>query len=170
MIWFLSVSLLTHSPRCVWKWISFTVPSPPPPSYFGLIGFFCLLAGGSPVHLIPRPASLSLIDPLWEKQQASYTKSFKSFQIVIELVYALGQIWNCSPLSWGASTSCRKVNLGHFPIPCMMSNCSCEWIQIKAGCKCGASQSSEPVTRVGLCVRPASWASCLQGLTTCILS
>lgn len=144
MNWFLSVSFLTHSFICAWKGVLFPLPPPPPPFYSGLIRFFYLLSVSSrPVYLITRAMSLSLIDPLWEEQETLYTKSLKSFQIETELIYIPGEIWNWSVLSWGPSTSCRKVNSGHFPIPCMTSNCSCEWIQIKAWGKCGADHSSE---------------------------
>ena len=146
MTWFLSVFLLTQSFSCE----SCSQCHSPPPFYLELIRFFCLLSVSSPVYLITRPGSLMLIDPLWEKQETLYTKSFKSSQIKTELIYTSGEIWNWSLLSWGSSTSCRKVNLGHFLIPCMMSNCSCEWIQIKAWRKCRASQSSERVLHLRL--------------------
>lgn len=125
MTWFLLVFFLTHS---FWKWVLFTVALPSP-FYSELIRFFSV---SRPVYLMTQPRCLMLIDPLWEKQETLYTKSFKSSQIKTELIYISGEIWNCSLLSWGPFASCRKVNLGHFPIPCMMSSCSCEWIQIKA--------------------------------------
>lgn len=145
---FLSVSFLTHSFICAWKGVLFPLPPPPPPFHSGLIRSPYLLAvSSSPAYLITRAASPSLIDPLWEEQETLYTKSFKSFQIKTELIYISGEIWNWSLPYWGPSTSCRKVNLGHFPIPCMTSDCSCEWAQRKAWCKCGANQSPERVTR-----------------------
>ena len=112
MTWFLLVFFLTHS---FWKWALFTVPLPSP-FYSELIRFFSV---SRPVYLMTRPRCLMLIDPLWEKQETLYTKSFKSSQIKTELIYISGEIWNCSLLSWGPFTSCRKVNLGHSPIPCM---------------------------------------------------
>lgn len=113
MTWFLSVFLLIQPFSCE----SYSQCHPPPSFYFELIRFFCLLSVSTPVYLITRPGSLMPIDPLWENQETLYTKSFKSSQIKTELIYISGEIWNWSLLSWGPSTSCRKVNLGHFPIP-----------------------------------------------------
>lgn len=126
MTWFLLVFFLTHS---FWKWVLFTAPLLPSPFYSGLIRFFSV---SRPVYLTTPPRCLMLVAPLWEKQETLYTKPFKSSQIKTELIYISGEIWNCRLLSCGPSTSCSKVNLGHSPIPCMMSSCSCEWIQIKA--------------------------------------
>lgn len=141
---FLSVSFITHSFIFAWE-SCFPCHYLLPPFNSGWIRFLHLhLVSSSPVYLITRPTCLSLIDPLWEKLE-TYTKSFKSFQIKTELICISGETWNWNLLPWGPSTSCRKVNLGHF-----LSNCSCECIQIKARWKCEASQSSERVTQLRL--------------------
>lgn len=107
------------------KWVLFSATANPP-FYFGLIRFFCVRVVSSHVYLITTPRSLSLIHPLWEKQETSHTKSS---QIKTELVYISGDIWNWRLLSWGAFTSCRKVNLVNFPLLCMWASiCSCEWM------------------------------------------
>lgn len=157
MTWFLLVFFLTHS---FWKWALLTVPLLPSPFYSELIRFFSV---SRPVYLMTRPRCLMLRAPLWEKQGTLYTKSFKSSQIKTELIYISGEIWNCRLLPWGPSTSCRKVNLGHSPTPCMMSSCSCEWIQIKAWQNLGqVTLESSPMESPDFSESPRPWPTSLK--------